>query len=105
MYHPVKSEMTIFTVTLLSYFSDSELVFGNAHCNDVVYYLLLPFIHGVQKSLNFTSLHPNSVTSGCNSLGKINQYLRTVLDIILPTDFQCAVSHELKYMDLSLNAF
>ena len=49
MHHPIQSEMKIFTVTSLWYFPGAELVFGNAHCNDAVYYLLLPFPHGAQK--------------------------------------------------------
>lgn len=62
MHHQIQSEMKIFILISLWYFPGTEVAFGNAHCNDVVYYLLLPFIRGAKKPRNFISLHPNSVT-------------------------------------------
>lgn len=62
IHHPIQSEMKIFIATSLLHFPGTQLVFGNALCNDIVYYLFLPFMHGAQTPHNFTSPHPNLVT-------------------------------------------
>lgn len=60
MHNPIQSEMKI----LPSLLSDTSQVLNwfLATLIAMMQYLLLPFIHGAQKTHNFTSLHLNSVT-------------------------------------------
>lgn len=63
VHHSVLSEMKIFIATSLWYFPATELVFGNAHCNDEVKFIICFSLSTLELNPPVTTfVHPNSVT-------------------------------------------